>query len=86
MAAVFRGNRIDVPVGVVEAAVGLAEVENGGELTRALAEEPIQEQSDRELITEMALRAEKAVAAFRIHHTEDLVVTFGVSALVIFLF
>jgi hypothetical protein len=53
-------------------------MENGAELLRALSEEPAQ-QTDLELITEMALRAEKAAAAFRIQHHEDLVVTFGVS-------
>ncbi len=53
------------------------DLESGGETLRALGEEPVQ-QADMELITEMAMRAEKA-AAFRIQHIEDLVVTFGVS-------
>ena len=58
--------------------MSLSDQENGGEALRALGEEPVQ-QADLQLITEMALRAEKAAAAFRIHHIEDLVVTFGVS-------
>jgi hypothetical protein len=57
--------------------VSLVEQETGGETLRALGDEPV-EQNDLELITEMALRAEKAAAAFRIQHNEDLVVTFGV--------
>jgi hypothetical protein len=65
---------ISFPVAIMS----LGEMENGAELTRALAEDSAQ-QSDLELITEMALRAEKAAAAFRIQHNEDLVVTFGVS-------
>jgi len=56
--------------------VNLVEQETGGETLRALGDEPVQ-QNDLELITEMALRAEKAAAAFRIQHNEDLVVTFG---------
>jgi hypothetical protein len=64
--------------------VNLVEQETGGETLRALGDEPV-EQNDLELITEMALRAEKAAAAFRIQHNEDLVVTFGVSGNFLFI-
>jgi len=49
---------------------------NTEDVTKTLSEEPIQ-QEDLELITEMAMRAEKECAHFKIKHEEDLVVSFG---------
>ncbi|XP_023338155.1 uncharacterized protein LOC111708883 [Eurytemora carolleeae] len=51
-------------------------VDTQGDILKDLSEEPI-EQEDLELITEIALIAEKKVSEFKIEHQEDLVVNFG---------